>query len=106
MHIQIVNFRLVGMTELEYAEACVQQFAPAFRDLPGLISKIWLINPETNTYGGVYTWRDKASMETYKNSELFNAIVTNPRFTGLTSSDFAVMEAPTRVTNESPAASA
>ena len=42
--------------------------------MPGLISKVWLANPATNTYGGVYTWRDRASMEAFARSELFQGI--------------------------------
>ena len=32
-------------------------------DLPGLISKHWLVDKESNTYGGVYIWADKNSFE-------------------------------------------
>lgn len=106
MHIQIVNFKLRGITEAEFVKACEQQYAPVFRELPGLISKVWLMDPETNTYGGVYTWKDRAAMEAYKNSDLFRTIATNPQFTDLTSTDFMVMEAPTRVTHGPIAAAA
>lgn len=39
MHVKIVNFNLVDMTEKGYSEAC-EHFAPAFAELPGLLAKI------------------------------------------------------------------
>jgi hypothetical protein len=55
MHIQIVNFRLEGMGEEDY-RGIAEAIAPAFANLPGLVSKTWLADPETDTYGGVYVW--------------------------------------------------
>jgi heme-degrading monooxygenase HmoA len=97
MHIQIVNFQLKDLTEEDYVKSCEQE-APAFAELPGLISKVWLADRETNTYGGVYTWRDRQAMENYMKSELFNAVATDPNLVSVTSKDFAVLERPTLVT--------
>ena len=98
MHIQIVNFRLKGLTEAEYAAAC-DELAVAYAAVPGLERKIWLANSETGTYGGVYIWRDKQAMDDYFESELLNTIATHPNLDGITSTDFDVMDAPTEVTN-------
>ena len=59
MHIQIVNFHLKGLSHNDYAKACEEVFGPAFTQVDGLLSKIWLANAETNTYGGIYTWKDR-----------------------------------------------
>src|SRR5439155_14657503 len=50
MHVTIVNFRLNGVDEQQYASLC-DQIAPAFAAVPGLISKVWIKN-DTGTYGG------------------------------------------------------
>jgi hypothetical protein len=92
MHIQIVTFHLNGITDAQYAQACKEQFAPAFRALPGLISKVWLRNPDTNTYGGVYTWQDKAAMDVYLASELFRSVQNHPNLSDVTSKDFGVLD--------------
>ena len=97
MVIQVVNFRLHGLSEADYESAC-EQLAPTFRDVPGLLSKVWLKNTETNTYGGVYTWADRAALDAYKASELFAMVRTHPHFQEATSNDFDVLEAPTRTT--------
>ncbi len=67
-------------------------------DLPSLISKTWLANEETNTYGGVYVWRSREAMEAYKGSDIYKGIATNPHFADVSTKDFAVLEGPTRVT--------
>lgn len=97
MHIQIINFHLKNVTEAQYGKLC-DQLAPAFANVPGLIEKVWLANRATNTYGGVYTWRDKQAMVDFTKTELFRAVATHPNLDGIASTDFAVMEDPTRVT--------
>ena len=98
MHIQIVNFQLKDLTEDDYLALC-DQVAPSFAVIPGLISKVFLADPETGTYGGVYTWRDRAAMEAFAGTDLFAAVANNPNFAGLTSRSFAVLEGPTAVTH-------
>ena len=97
MHIQIVNFQLKDIEATEYQKLC-DGLAPTFAALDGLISKVWLADEETNTYGGVYTWRDRQAMEGYTQSELFQTVATHPNLSNVTSRDFAVLESPTRVT--------
>lgn len=97
MHVQIITFHLTDMTEEGYREAC-GQFAPAFAELPGLIAKIWLADPATNVYGGVYLFRDRAAMDAYVASDLFATVATYPHFTDIASRDFAVYEDLTRLT--------
>lgn len=98
MHVQIVNFQLNGIDEDAYAAAC-EELAPTFAEMPGLLSKVWLADAETNTYGGVYLWADRESFEAYTRGEIFAGIGSNPGFTGVTSRDFDVLEAPTAVTS-------
>ena len=97
MHIQIVNFNLKDMSVEEYQKFC-DSVAQTVADLPGLISKTWLANSETNTYGGVYIWRDQQAMEDFTKTELFNAVATHPNLANITSEDFGVLEGPTGVT--------
>lgn len=97
MHIQIINFRLTGITRRDYDALC-EQVAPAFAALPGLISKVWLADDQANTYGGVYTWRDRAAMEAFLKTDLFRTVATHPNLAEIVSRDFAVLEAPSAVT--------
>jgi heme-degrading monooxygenase HmoA len=97
LHIQIINFHLRDLSEAEYRAHC-DEVAPAFAEVPGLISKVWLANRATNTYGGVYTWASREKMEEYAKGDLFKAVATNPNLAGITSIDFDVLEDPTNVT--------
>jgi heme-degrading monooxygenase HmoA len=97
MHIQIINFHLKELSEADYREVC-DELAPAFADVPGLVSKVWLANRAANTYGGVYTWASREAMEEFSKSELFTAVATNPNLANISSADFDVLEDPTRVT--------
>ena len=97
MHVQIVNFRLKYISEEDYRRHC-EAIAPAFANLPGLVSKTWLANPDTNTYGGVYVWRSREAMEDYKRTDIYKGMLANPHLDGVVSKDFAVLENPTRVT--------
>jgi hypothetical protein len=82
------------------------QIAPVFRDIPGLQSKVWLADPETNTYGGVYSWHDRAAMEAYGRGDLFKSVLNHPNFTAITAHDYDVLDGPTRVTHGLAMASA
>ena len=97
MHIMVVNFNLEGISQDDYLWI-VEPIAPAFAGLPGLISKTWLANGETNTYGGVYLWQDRGSMEAYKQTDIYKGMQANPHFENVTVTDFAVVENATRVT--------
>ena len=63
-----------------------------------MISKHWLANENTNTYGGVYFWESKEAMQTYLESEVFSQVANNPSFANATSKDFAIQEGPTKMT--------
>lgn len=97
MHVKIINFNLVDMTEEGYREAC-DQLAPAFAALPGLRAKVWLCDPSSNTYGGVYLFADRESADAYAASELFQTVGAFPNFANISVRDFAVDEDNTRRT--------
>jgi len=104
MHIQIVNFNLREMSHADYEAFCIE-VAPAFTGIPGLLSKTWLADEASNTYGGVYFWTSKAAMEDFFQTDLFKAVVSNRKLANLTSRDFNELEPPGRATR-SPGAMA
>jgi hypothetical protein len=97
VHIQVVNFHLKDLSDADYRSAC-DGWAPAFAAVPGLISKVWLADAATNTYGGIYTWTDRAAMEAFASSDLFKAVVGNPNLADITSRDFSILAGPGAVT--------
>jgi len=98
VNVLIVTFNLRDLSEEDYRAGCESE-ADAFAVIPGLVSKVWLADRESNTYGGVYTFNDRESMEAYTRSELYESIGASPNFVNLTASRFGVLDAPTRVTH-------
>jgi len=98
MRVQIITFNLTGLSDEEYRSHC-EAIAPAFAQLPGLLSKTWLANAETNTYGGVYLWRDRRSMESYERSDIYGGMLANPHLEGLVARSFPVVEEATGITS-------
>ena len=97
MHTLIINFNLHELARDQYEAVCAE-LAPVFAGVPGLVSKNWLANGETNTYGGVYLFQDRQAMVDYKASEIFAQIGANPNLANVTATDFETLEGPSKVT--------
>jgi heme-degrading monooxygenase HmoA len=91
MHAQVITFGLNGITEEQFKEA-VNADVPVFAHMPGLLAKVWLRDPETNTYGGLYLWDDQEAYEGYIKGEVFDAIKANTHLKNVESRDFGVFE--------------
>jgi hypothetical protein len=100
MNILIINFGLDGMSDADY-RALAEQIAPAFAEVPGLASKIWIADPAANVYGGVYAFESRSAADAYLASDLYAQASATPGFGTFTSTHFDVVEAPTAVTGGS-----
>ena len=87
----VVTFGLNGITEEQFHDASGAD-AQMFANLPGLLAKFWLRDPEANTYGGVYIWADQEAYEGYLKGEIFNAIKADGNLKNVESRDFDVFE--------------
>ena len=101
MMLLVVTFGLTGVSDADYRDACEQE-APAFASVPGLVSKAWVASEATNTYGGVYTFVDRASLDAYIGSDLFRSIGDDASVENLTTQTFDVLEGASRVTHFAP----
>ncbi len=93
-----VEFQLDGMTP-EELEAFAEEVAPAVAAFPGLIEKVFLGDPETNTYRGAYVWADRESLEAYLASDLFTGPQASPALINHSARIFEVLGGPTKVTS-------
>ena|SRR5215212_8531710 len=89
MYVQVVSYALDGMPESDYLDLA-NELAPSFSGIPGLQAKIWLDDPDRGRYGAVYFWDDKAAMDRFLRSNLFEG--TNAEFTEVESEGFAILE--------------
>jgi hypothetical protein len=96
MDVLIVNFKLDGVPAEAWEQKAVQ-LAPKFAAMPDLLSKVWLADRETDTYGGAYLWQDRASLETYLAGPVFGALPEMPGVHSIETRTFDALEAPTRI---------
>ncbi len=97
MNILIITFALKDLTQPDYESLC-EQVAPAFAAVEGLESKVWLADPDTNTYGGVYTFSTEADLDRFMASQLFADVGAHPNLDNPNVRRFQVIDEPTRVT--------
>ena len=99
MVIQVVNFNLEGIGHQDYLGATID-VAPAFKEVSGLLSKVWLSDEANNVYGGVYTWKDRQSMDDYLQSEFYDEVLgSNPSFVNITYKVYDVLDEQTKITS-------
>jgi hypothetical protein len=72
MIVQTVLFRS-GLSDEEVRQT-IKDRAPQYRALPGLLQKLYIEDKETGEYGGIYMWKDEASLEAFRRSELARTI--------------------------------
>lgn len=98
MHLQLITYQLQNISPADYQREMVLPDAPVLADVPVLLAKTWLSNPDTNTYGGVYYWESPQAMASFMASDLVSSILARPYLTNISSVDFAVAEAASRIT--------
>jgi quinol monooxygenase YgiN len=103
--IQVVTVNLKDLSDAAYRNTC-DGLAPELARVPGLISKVWLADEASNTYGGVYTWVDHEAMEAFARSDFFKAFATNPSFANITSKVFGILGGPSEITRAAIAVAA
>jgi len=59
-------------------EAAFSQAVGAIAPFPGLTWKIWIINDETKTAGGIYCFDREVALTAYVNSPIMSALKANP----------------------------
>jgi inactivated superfamily I helicase len=95
--VRVVTFSLHGITVEQYEEHC-ERIAGAFMEWPGLLTKIWLSDPASNRYGGIYVFESKAAADASRATEIFAGMTNNPAFTDLSITEYSTLGAPTRIT--------
>jgi hypothetical protein len=98
MHAQIITYELSDISQADYLKQMVEPDAPILADVSGLISKVWLADEESNRFGGFYLWESKEAMEAFMQSDLVAAVVSRPFVKTVSSVDYTVNEAASRIT--------
>ena len=80
-------------------QAFEETLAPSANDLatfPGLRWKIWLVNEEQGSYGGIHLFDDQASVDAYL-SQVIEDLKGHPAVSDVTSRTFDIVEKPSLV---------
>jgi hypothetical protein len=86
MHALLVTF--TSAADEKELRAMAAQFADALQGLPGLLTKAWPADGETQ--GGFYLVSDRESAAAYASGPLVAGLRSYPAFSGFTVRDFAV----------------
>jgi hypothetical protein len=97
LHVRIVTFGLDGITVAEYEEHCAR-IADAFLRWPGLLTKVWLSDPGSNRFGGIYVFESEAAADRSRTTDVFVGMTNNSAFTDLAVVEYSTLGDPTRVT--------
>jgi hypothetical protein len=100
MYIQTVEFDTQGLTHAEYERFC-QEAVPAIAEIPGVLGKLFVADPDSSRCAGIYTFTDRDAAEGYLRSELFQtAIAANPAIANLRVRGGELLERPTSALDE------
>lgn len=103
MYVRIVTFGLDGLNA-DADEAHAAEIADGFNAWPGLRSKLWLADPHTGAYGGVYVFDSRDAADASRHADLFRRMEHSPHLRDLRIREFDVLDTPTAVTAPSLAA--
>lgn len=70
----------------------VTPFADPIAAVPGLSWKVWLMNEKNHEAGGIYLFRDEASVNAYLNGEIVTGLKKEPTLKEITAKVFDVVE--------------
>ena len=80
MEALVVTFK--NHASQEQFTAATAEHVPVFAEVDGLLAKIWIADPESGTYGGIYFFGDRTALDAYLESDLFQSILAEPSFEG------------------------
>ena len=81
----------------DFAEAYLPA-AQAIADVKGLIWKVWIMNEEEKTAGGIYLFEDGASVKEYLGGPIVAAVMSNPAFSDIEAKVFGVIGENSKIT--------
>jgi hypothetical protein len=72
MYIQFVKF--ASRLAEDQVRRLLDERAPQYREVPGLVQKYYIREPATGAFGGVYLWDSEASYKAFRDSRLGQTI--------------------------------
>jgi hypothetical protein len=79
-------------------KAAAEPLAEAFASVPGLLWKVWLLNPQTREAGGAYLFDSEEALSAFLNGPLIAGMSEHPAIIDVTVRQLPVWEDPSAVT--------
>jgi hypothetical protein len=98
-----INFKLkmTGYSKEQVAQV-QQSFAESAKpiaNVKGLIWKVWIMNESEQTAGGIYLFKDDASVQAYLKGEIIAGAKKNPAVSNFEAKIFDILPEPTKITH-------
>jgi hypothetical protein len=72
--------------------------AQSIAETKGLLWKVWLMNEEEKTAGGIYLFEDGASVEEFLGGPIVAAVMSNPALSDIEAKVFSVLGEHSKIT--------
>jgi hypothetical protein len=101
---RILSVRFKSSTPMKDLEAPWLEAAPEIAAVPGLLSKTWI--QDGDLLGGIYTFRDQASVDAYAAGPIVTAMMRDPTLSEFRLEQYDVLEKLSAITHGVPVAAA
>ena len=95
-----INFKFKVEKRSELEKAFLKE-APRFGprgEVKGLLWKIWLMNEAEKSAGGIYLFKDDASVEAFLKGEIVAGLKSNPALSDIEAKVFDILPEHTKIT--------
>lgn len=76
MHASVITFFLPETTDWPAVRtAAADRAEEIYKDMPGLVTKAFVLNEEQSEYGGLYLWETRDHMDAFLASDTFRDVV-------------------------------
>jgi Putative mono-oxygenase ydhR len=100
--VRILSIRFKSSTPLKDLGASWLEAAPEIAAVSGLLSKTWI--QDGDLLGGIYKFRDRASIDAHAAGPIVTAMMSNPDFSDFRLEQYDVLEKLSAITHGTPAA--
>jgi hypothetical protein len=76
MQASVITFFLPEGTDWDAVrEAAPERAEEIYKEMPGLVTKAFVLNEEASEYGGLYLWQSEAHLQAFLASDTFRDVV-------------------------------
>ena len=95
VHVQIEYEFTVSLDEYRKS---AEHVAPTIAGVPGLVSKLWIVDEERRRAGGAYLFADRSAATAFLEGPIIAGLGKNPAIRNVTVRLFDVLSAPSEIT--------